>query len=87
MCVLYRSLYYYKSEAVTGCTGQPTLSPFENKSVGEYKVWKYIVNWNHKNKSSYKNHSLTTGCLQGYFKRKRLLKNRENELKSKQNYN
>ena len=26
MCVLYRSLYYYKSEAGTGCAGQPTIT-------------------------------------------------------------
>ena len=54
MCVLYRSLYYYESEAGTGCAGQPTISPFENKSVGEYTVRKYIVNQNRENKSSYK---------------------------------
>ena len=26
MCVLYRSLYYYESEAGAGCAGQPTIN-------------------------------------------------------------
>ena len=44
----------FNTKVGIGSAGQLAISSFENKSVGKYKVQKYIVNQNHENKSSYK---------------------------------